>query len=1629
MSKGPTASDSSKAAVPEDSLTQLTQQFESMSLANQKALIEKLSTKVQDTGSPSVSKEVSTKLTSDILKDRNYTLNHLKNFSEAHALHFNYSYSVHKAHRWLLEQTKHLLPEVYRVLNSEVPKENEFPEEWIIDSKVSKVGHLQFYHQLSATTKIWLLKHILPIEATNTWNTSKFSPSALLQEVLSRDDSLNSIERLLSVFVDEDRVQEIPRFTDKLAFYDEIKTEMVSAFADPYDGMMLVRIFNQLQQYPRLKSELLPKFRSLINNSDHKLDVSVAKLREIIRDHHFNDYPEYGTETVNSVTTSNDINSGQFRLISPKNINHLKFRFSASESPSRFTGTIAAVGTEAGPGCFECYGYKHKGQNHIFSKDYRQSNIMKQYVHGKVTGNKTSSNYSNNVVTVDVLAINSIDSDITSIDELGSTNVLAGTEELEEETTRSQALSPQEVQALYDSGATLTVVSTRLLAYSLGCTPYKIVLRFGNNTTYTCTELHLIQILLPSKTRVKIPAVFVDHHILPHALIISIKSLTKLKLQLVFSGDTLSHDRVKLNTGSKKEYIGPITLEKTIEHQLLSIALKIDDMLNPDDKQDLKTSFTYTKEDVFNLLHSHFTQVDHNQFLSELESLQNLLDLDGSEEVQLNTLQVAVLHLLLGHASETRITQMGYRITSTGRLMLQKCETCAIVKLKRQPKVQRFSSLWSSRVLQLVHLDTTGHKLDLYSGVKLFTVVLVDDLTKFSEVIVFKNKNSIAKGTHEMLTKWKVIQGKDIGQLKCDLGTEFLQLVSVYGYERLSHSAHDPANNGVAERHISLHKTFVELVMKPFTDKLIYSILYPYAWSYSNALKNRWINNNLDTTRVNAFLGRAPKAKNFPLFGSDIILMYQKVKVQGIFVYYDVYSGLHHFLLLKFPLQVVPATSFKGMLSYMYIELLSKIVQRALGHYTALPTVHPAVYGYNPTQIKEKLEGFNGPVNFPNEKLTSPTGASIFNIDEEPGTGTYNSTSPKETMVLKWINNLNEAIHEELAPIEIIDEVFSNTSGTYEESSPSTDPLFSLPVETSSSNRTDLHQPIIPSLNQSVPLGIQDADIIKGTSAKFAIPKSYHAAMKIPIFARAIGVEESRFKENDVMQQIDNLPDGISKLLHGFWNFSIKFSAYNNEFVAKARFIILGNLEKESNLVTAAPTLQITTFRLFLSIIISKRWTFNGLDISTAFHYALMKRDVFLKTPPGFKFINTKYVKLNKSTYGLRDSPVNFYLTLRAAILSFKIAGYELQVKENHHDVCAFGIYDTVGTLLGLIIMYVDDLGYAGEEFIVNAFTKYMGTKFTIKHTLQPSVFLGCELVYHADGKIQIKQTQYINKVAEQLKLTEGLIRPTTSPCPMTIPLKWAEERLEEIEVPVKTIQALVGVLLWISQRTFPHISYLVNYYSKQPRNGLTLKLLQWLFRYVYTNKNSGLWYSGIDKFDSNNLNQYVTLFTDAALDYSTSLGACYYFGNDLINWQSSSMPIYSSGSTVDSEFSALHTSVKHLLHIVGILYGLVKGSTKEIQYPMRVYTDNKPLHNKLHGYTQTIELPARIPKVQELRSWVVQFRWIDLLLIAGKQNPADVFTKSFSPTKYKEVIPILQFGSEAPTTNITQLLAGLLTE
>ena len=318
--------------------------------------------------------------------------------------------------------------------------------------------------------------------------------------------------------------------------------------------------------------------------------------------------------------------------------------------------------------------------------------------------------------------------------------------------------------------------------------------------------------------------------------------------------------------------------------------------------------------------------------------------------------------------------------------------------------------------------------------------------------------------------------------------------------------------------------------------------------------------------------------------------------------------------------------------------------------------------------------------------------------------------------------------------------------------------------------------------------------------------------------------EEITIKE---YQELIKLHGDKAKAIPSMNLFTVKEDKEGNPIRAKARIVVLGNLEQRiwSREDRYAPVLSSIGSRLLVSMAIEDRRRLKQGDCKNAFCNGILPDDeiCIVKPPIGCPRSSGKYWKLKKTLYGLARSAHHWYK---------KISGHlknDLGFSSMPHDECILKCTPFEGKPPIYVGLYVDDFIYYSKSDEVEAwFEQNLSSFVKVDFMGDVSWFLGQRYEWHTniDGHVSchISQQAFVDQMLEKHNMRDCHI----SRSPYRLGLKI--DRIEHDNIPVtdkeqlvQTYQSIIGGLYWLSINTRPDIATvykLLSQFNANPSQG-----------------------------------------------------------------------------------------------------------------------------------------------------------------------------------------------------------------
>jgi hypothetical protein len=293
----------------------------------------------------------------------------------------------------------------------------------------------------------------------------------------------------------------------------------------------------------------------------------------------------------------------------------------------------------------------------------------------------------------------------------------------------------------------------------------------------------------------------------------------------------------------------------------------------------------------------------------------------------------------------------------------------------------------------------------------------------------------------------------------------------------------------------------------------------------------------------------------------------------------------------------------------------------------------------------------------------------------------------------------------------------------------------------------------------------------------------------------------------------------------------------------KARLVARGFMQRHGidYINTHAPVVRYESIRMLLAMAAAEKLDMLQFDVTTAFLYGTLEKDIWIQLPEGPWSEDERVVKLHKSLYGLKQSPHCWNEKFNKVLMKYNMLRSE-------GDDCIYT--GKIGTEKLYLALYVDDgLLFCKSSEILQKFLRQLSKEFEIK-ICKPSYFVGIEIDRDEQhGIIKIHQATYIKKLIEKFKMEEAKgisipVDPNVKLSKLMSPSNDAE-RMSMSQVP---FSELIGSLQFLANVTRFDIAFSVNLLSRYLQNPGPehWNAAKRVLRYLKETRNEGISYSNM---------------------------------------------------------------------------------------------------------------------------------------------------------------------------------------
>ena len=482
--------------------------------------------------------------------------------------------------------------------------------------------------------------------------------------------------------------------------------------------------------------------------------------------------------------------------------------------------------------------------------------------------------------------------------------------------------------------------------------------------------------------------------------------------------------------------------------------------------------------------------------------------------------------------------------------------------------------------------------------------------------------------------------------------------------------------------------------------------------------------------------------------------------------------------------------------------------------------------------------------------------------------------------------------------------------------------------------------------------------------------------------------------DNNQLYDAKDIPS--KKIINSMFIFTTK-----RDGTRKCRFVARGDQQHPSTYDENAIANTVHHYALMttLSLALDYKKYIVQLDISSAYLYADLSEELYIRTPPHMSK-KGKVMRLRKSLYGLKQSGANWYNTIKEYLTKKcglqEINGWSCVFKNKDLTVCLF-VDDMVVTAsnIGIANKFIDKLKEKFDTKIVN--TGEIDSQGYAYYDI-----LGLEIEYKFGSKMQIGMEKSLQTKLTTLDVNlnhSGKTLKAPAP-PGTVIIKCVHDTTEDqYKKNVRWLQRIIGLASYVAYKYRFDILFYVNTLAQHTLfpSEQVKRLARLMIQYLWDTKDKKLvWYSKRTKQND------IHAITDAAfanLDgYGSQVG--YFISlNDKIIGGSSSRAKLTCTSSTESEIYAVSRAIP-MINSLRLLIPNIS-TTKlvpEIKCDsistinIATSEDDKKFRNRYFG-----------TKAMRIRDEVKQLG-LHMKYINTEENTADILTK---PLSYKRFLKL----------------------
>jgi transposase InsO family protein len=907
----------------------------------------------------------------------------------------------------------------------------------------------------------------------------------------------------------------------------------------------------------------------------------------------------------------------------------------------------------------------------------------------------------------------------------------------------------------------------------------------------------------------------------------------------------------------------------------------------------------------------------------------------------------------------------------------QVCEACITGKAHRKPfGKNKFNSV--EAVMDRLHVDLCGpifgvnckeKSIEAIETGDNYLMIVIDEYSRMKWCETFKFKSQTTALLIKLINRLVIESGKSLKELHTDGGTEFQSTVfidycSAKGIKITTTTPYTPADNPLAERG---NRTLFERIRPAMHQAGTSGMFWPQAAKAMCYVSNRLFTNSIKSnlTPQQVWSGKKPSIKHIHVFGCDANVLVRKElrgkldmkTTKAIYFYYD--ESQHGYLLFD-------------------IELNKFVVSRDVT-FNEYSFAHNKEYNITINDPKDSYSNIGEYDELFSNEIEL---AKMYSL--EPATPIVAATQPispiDEAEQSSSTTNINSTLKSALKQVDSddftakskVEKVNWKQDGKIAEINPAN-------VIADSTKRTRGTAKYYGKINYNKEIGIDQAHAV------FEVPVTYEKAMRDKHHGEwkvAMDKEMQSLRDNDVYDLVP-LPSSTTNIMGCRWLYKIKYNSEGELERFKARLVGQGFTQVygvDFN-ETFAPVVKYKSLRVLLSVASILNYDIKQLDIVTAFLYATVKEDIYMRQPKGYETGGANMVwKLKKALYGTKQAPHEWNNELNGFIVG------DLAFNRCKSDTCMYTRVSSTGHIM-IMSIFVDDIICAfhpadHDEWL--QIKQQISSKYKISDLGDLQFILGMKIIRDRKAKtIIITHERYINDMLSKFSMSDCATSDTPE---LTTKFNIKVNSGELVDTTL--YQSLVGALLYTAISVRADISHAVNMLSRHLQTPITenLDAAKRVLRYLKHTAAIGLRYGG-----SNDI--VTTAFCDAdwagdITDRKSQTGYVVKVGGNTVIWSSSKQKT-TSLSTAEAEYIAISAAVQEVTWVNSLLNELSFPQT----CPSQVYCDNQAAiyicnNDTLHARTKHIDI-----RHHYIREEIIN-KNINISYVSTTEQQADIFTK-----------------------------------